>query len=84
MEQTPKERIIFDEGLYYGDEGDDLAIQSLMASEDLTEDEVRAAYTDAQIFERAMEMMDLDRTEEIAALSAFFDGDKSDLWMATS
>lgn len=42
MEQTPKERIIFDEGLYYGDEGDDLAIQSLMASEDLTEDEVRA------------------------------------------
>lgn len=36
MEQTPKERIIFDEGLYYGDEGDDLAIQSLMASEDLT------------------------------------------------
>ena len=79
MEQTPKERIIFDEGLYYGDEGDDLAIQSLMASEDLTEDEVRAAYTDAQIFERAMEMMDLDRTEEIAALSAFFDGDKSDL-----
>ncbi len=79
MEQTPKERIIFDEGLYYGDEGDDLAIQSLMASEDLTEDEVRAAYTDAQIFERAMEMMDLDRTEEIAALSAFFDVDKSDL-----
>lgn len=78
MDPTPKERIIFDEGLYYGDEGGDLAVQSLMAAEDLTEDEVRAAYTESQIFEHAMEIMDRDLTEEVAALSAFLDGDKSD------
>lgn len=49
-----------------------------MADEDLTEAEVRAAFIDSQIFERAMEMMDRDRTVELEGLSDFFDGDKSD------
>ena len=43
MEQTPKERVIFAEGLYYGDSGEEIAILSLMDSEDLTEVEVRTA-----------------------------------------
>lgn len=78
MDREPKERVIFDESVYYGDAGEESAIESLMASEDLTEAEVRAAFIDSQIFERAMEMMDRDRTVELEGLSAFFDGDKSD------
>lgn len=78
MEQTPKERVIFAEGLYYGDSGEEIAILSLMDSEDLTEVEVRTAYTDSQIFECAMEMMERDLAVELEGLSAFFDGDKSD------
>lgn len=78
MDREPKERVIFDESVYYGDAGEEIAIESLMASEDLTEAEVRAAFIDSQIFERAMEMMDRDRTVELEGLSAFFDGDKSD------
>lgn len=71
MDREPKERVIFDESVYYGDAGEEIAIESLMASEDLTEAEVRAAFIDSQIFERAMEMMDRDRTVELEGLSAF-------------
>ncbi len=42
MDREPKERVIFDESVYYGDAGEEIAIESLMASEDLTEAEVRA------------------------------------------
>lgn len=53
MDREPKERVIFDESVYYGDAGEEIAIESLMASEDLTEAEVRAAFIDSQIFDRA-------------------------------
>lgn len=39
MEPKPKERIVFDEDLYYGDEGEEMAINDLMERDGLTEDE---------------------------------------------
>ena len=41
MEPKPKERIVFDEDLYYGDEGEEMAINDLMERDGLTEGEVR-------------------------------------------
>ena len=45
MEPKPKERIVFDEDLYYGDEGEEMAINDLMERDGLTEDEVREDFT---------------------------------------
>lgn len=75
----PLERIVFDEDVYYGSEGEEIAIESLMCADDLTEEEVRESYTDEQIFEHAMEMRNLDYGEEMAALAAYFGGEKSDM-----
>ncbi len=41
MEPKPKERIVFDEDSYYGDEGEEMAINDLMERDGLTEGEVR-------------------------------------------
>lgn len=38
MEPKPKERIVFDEDLYYGDEGEKMAIDDLMERDGLTEE----------------------------------------------
>lgn len=46
MEPKPKERIVFDEDSYYGDEGEEMAINDLMERDGLTEDEVREDFTD--------------------------------------
>lgn len=82
MEQkaAPKERIIFDDNPYFGSSGDALAIEDLMNRDGLTEAEVREQYTDHNLFEHAMEMRDFDYEEEIAALTAFFDGRTSDMF----
>lgn len=37
MEPKPKERIVFDEDLYYGDEGEKMAVNNLMERKGLTE-----------------------------------------------
>lgn len=37
MEPKPKERIVFDEDSYYGDEGEEMAINDLMERDGLTE-----------------------------------------------
>lgn len=58
MEPKPKERIVFDEDLYYGDEGEEMAINDLMERDGLTEDEVREDFTDDEIFNHQMEMKD--------------------------
>lgn len=29
MDKTPKERIVFDEGVYYGDEGSEISIEDI-------------------------------------------------------
>lgn len=39
MEPKPKERIVFDEDSYYGDEGEEMAINDLMERDGLTEGE---------------------------------------------
>lgn len=79
MDKTPKERIVFDEGVYYGDEGSKISIEDIMSREGITEAEALEGYTEEQIFENAMEMMDIDRTEELDGLRAFFDGSDNPL-----
>lgn len=74
MEPKPKERIVFDEDSYYGDEGEEMAINDLMERDGLTEDEVREDFTDDEIFNHQMEMKDFDYEEEMRALAAFFNG----------
>lgn len=68
MEPKPKERIVFDEDLYYGDEGEKMAIDDLMERDGLTEGEVREYFTDDEIFNHQMEMKDFDYEEEMRAL----------------
>lgn len=75
----PKERIVFDEDLYYGDEGEEMAINDLMERDGLTDGEVREDFTDDEIFNHQMEMKDFDYEEEMRALAAFFNGEKSDM-----
>lgn len=70
-EPKPKERIVFDEDLYYGDEGEEMAINDLMERDGLTEGEVREDFTDDEIFNHQMEMKDFDYEEEMRALAAF-------------
>lgn len=79
MEPKPKERIVFDEDLYYGDEGEEMAINDLMERDGLTEGEVREDFTDDEIFNHQMEMKAFDYEEEMRALAAFFNGEKSDM-----
>ena len=79
MEPKPKERIVFDEDSYYGDEGEKMAIDDLMERDGLTEGEVREDFTDDEIFNHQMEMKDFDYEEEMRALAAFFNGEKSDI-----
>lgn len=79
MEQQPKERIIFDENNYYGPDGQKIAIDDLMDRDGLNEAEVRESYTGFGIFEHAMGMRDRDYAEEIAALTAYFDGRPSSM-----
>ena len=64
---------------YYGDEGEEMAINDLMERDGLTEDEVREDFTDDEIFNHQMEMKDFDYEEEMRALAAFFNGEKSDM-----
>lgn len=79
MEPKPKERIVFDEDSYYGDEGEKMAINDLMERKGLTEDEVREDFTDDEIFNHQMEIKVFDYEEEMRALAAFFNGKKSDM-----
>lgn len=69
MEPKPKERIVFDEDLYYGDEGEKMAINDLMERDGLTEGEVREDFTDDEIFNHQMEMKDFDYEEDSYSLS---------------
>lgn len=68
MEPKPKERIVFDEDLYYGDEGEEMAINDLMERDGLTEGEVREDFTDDEIFNHQMEMKDFDYEKEEGTL----------------
>lgn len=72
MEPKPKERIVFDEDLYYGDEGEEMAINDLMERDGLTEGEVREDFTDDEIFNHQMEMKDFDYEEEMRAVRSQF------------
>ena len=57
MDKTPKERIVFDEGVYYGDEGSEISIEDITSREGITVEEVLDSYTEEEIFENAMDMM---------------------------
>lgn len=77
QERTPKERRIFDDSVYYGTDGEQFAIEELMSSFDLTEQEVREGFSEDEIFDRAMQMKQFDFEEELSSLSAYFDGEES-------
>ena len=79
MDKTPKERIVFDEGMYYGDEGTAMSIEDIMDRDGINEEEVLESYTEEEIFENAMAMMDLDLTEQLDGLRAFLDGSDNPL-----
>lgn len=66
MDKTPKERIVFDEGVYYGDEGSEISIEDITSREGIAVEEVLDSYTEEEIFENAMNMMDIDRSEKLA------------------
>lgn len=70
MEPKPKERIVFDEDSYYGDEGAEWAVNDLMERKGLTEDEVRESFTDDEVFQHAMKLRDFDYEEEMRTLTA--------------
>ena len=57
MDKTPKERIVFDESVYYGDEGSEISIEDITSREGITVEEVLDSYTKEEIFENAMNMM---------------------------
>lgn len=40
MDKTPKERIVFDEGVYYGDEGSEISIEDITSREGIAVEEV--------------------------------------------
>lgn len=79
MDKTSKERIVFDEGVYYGDAATAISIEDIESREGITEEEVLESYTEEEIFENAMTMMDIDRTEELDGLRAFLDGSDNPL-----
>lgn len=45
MDKTPKERIVFDEGVYYGDEGSEISIEDITSREGIAVEEVLDSYT---------------------------------------
>ena len=63
-----KKRIVYDESVYYGSAGDDLAVEDLMAIEGLTEAQVRERYGDSEIFEHAMQLLEQDLSHEYSSL----------------
>lgn len=70
MDKTPKERIVFDEGVYYGDEGSEISIEDITSREGITVEEVLDSYTEEEIFENAMNMMDIDPLLETAEFTS--------------
>lgn len=54
MDKTPKERIVFDEGVYYGDEGSEISIEDITSREGIAVEEVLDSYTEEEIFETSM------------------------------
>lgn len=79
MDKTPKERVIFDESMYYGDEGSELSAENIASRENITVKEVLENYTDEEIFENAMDMLTIDQGEELDGLKAFLDGTENPL-----
>lgn len=73
MEIEAKERVVFDESRYWGDEGRELSAMDLMEREGIDESEVLARFTDDDIFRHAMDLLDIDLQEEMDGLALYFD-----------
>lgn len=69
-ERKQKEIILFDDSVYYGGSGKELALETLEANE-ITE------VTEQQLFELSMFLRDEDLDYEIQHLISWFDGNKS-------
>ena len=59
--------------------GSEISIEDITSREGITVEEVLDSYTEEEIFENAMNMMDIDRSEELAGLKAFLDGSDNPL-----
>ena len=66
MSNTQNETVIFDENLYYGEQGEELAKESLL-------DRGVENATESQIFDEAMEMKAFDFEDAINELKTWFD-----------
>lgn len=73
MEIEARERIIFDENRYYGDEGRELSAMDLIEREGIDESELLVRFTDDDIFRHAMDLLDIDLQEEMDGLALYFD-----------
>lgn len=72
--KTAKQRVIFDENVYFGGEGEEIAVEDLAQRDECDIDEVRERYSDHDIFQHAMEMRAYDYEIEMDDLTAYFDG----------
>lgn len=72
--KTAKQRVIFDEDVYFGEEGEEIAVEDLAQRDECDIDEVRERYSDHDIFQHAMEMRTFDLEFELDELTAYFDG----------
>ena len=73
MEIEARERVVFDESRYYGDEGREVSGTDLMEREGIDEIGLLARFTEDDIFCHAMDLLDFDLQEEMDCLALYFD-----------
>ena len=73
MEIEARERVVFDESRYYGDEGREVSATDLMEREGIDEIGLLARFTEDDIFCHAMDLLDFDLQEEMDCLALYFD-----------
>lgn len=77
MEIEARERVVFDESRYYGDEGREVSAMDLMERDGIDESELLARFTEDDIFCHAMDLLDVDLQEEMDCLALYFDESSS-------
>lgn len=72
MEIEARERVVFDESRYYGDEGREVSATDPMEREGIDEIGLLARFTEDDIFCHAMDLLDVDLQEEMDCLALYF------------
>ena len=84
MASKPKERVIYDEHAFAGEDGIELAAADLMARNGITAEAVREQYTDDELSAHAAEMREWAFDDEMTGLLAYFGGSPSHVTEAVS